>query len=355
MPTYKHTYNKTGNDQVPIVALEDHRQITAVVGGTLAGNLIPLQLIFTGQDKIKTQQKSVPTLTPLMQQRVDSNGWHLTQTKSHWSTLGAMEDYLRKIVDPWVKAHSPSSESPHAIIICDCWSVHRSKEFREHVATYYPNYHLVFVPAGCTGKAQPADVVLQRPLKHQFSSLYTEWTTSQIISGLKTSVDAPALIEKKISILKPLAVEWMMNSWLQLRERHSMIAAGWKKIGIDKALTEERRKEAQRKAGRGEIKLDDADEKQETNSVNSQCGSFSDELDLEADSLVEDVDDDEEEANIDEVIVAAREEKPISGTRRSARVQAREEVNNDAHLARQIQETDLRQQVDRYRRSGRSR
>ena len=63
MPTYKHTYNKTGNDQVPIVALEDHRQITAVVGGTLAGNLLPLQLIFTGQ-QVKSSQVSRRALMP---------------------------------------------------------------------------------------------------------------------------------------------------------------------------------------------------------------------------------------------------------------------------------------------------
>ena len=33
------------------------------------------------------------------------------------------------------------------------------------MAEGYPSYHLVFIPADCTRKAQPADVGLQRPFK----------------------------------------------------------------------------------------------------------------------------------------------------------------------------------------------
>ena len=42
------------------MGLEEKRQITAVVASTLGGDLLPLQLIFKGQDHNKKQQKSVP-------------------------------------------------------------------------------------------------------------------------------------------------------------------------------------------------------------------------------------------------------------------------------------------------------
>ena len=35
---------------MPVVGLEEKRQITAVVASTLNGELLPLQLIFQGQD-----------------------------------------------------------------------------------------------------------------------------------------------------------------------------------------------------------------------------------------------------------------------------------------------------------------
>jgi hypothetical protein len=43
-----------------------------------------------------------------------------------------------------------------------------------------PNYHLLFVPAGCTSKAQPEDVILQCPFKAGVVVAFNNWMTSEI-------------------------------------------------------------------------------------------------------------------------------------------------------------------------------
>ena len=80
---------------MPVVGLEEKRQITAVVAGALSGELLPLQLLFAGQDRDKKKQRAVPTLDPVTHAHVLEEGWHLSQTHNHWSTLESMKDYIR--------------------------------------------------------------------------------------------------------------------------------------------------------------------------------------------------------------------------------------------------------------------
>ena len=119
---------------------------------TLEGEMLPLQLIFTGQDKNKQERRSVPKLNEITTKRV--RGWHLTQTYNHWSSLESMKDYIRLIIKPWVdeKARVHNVRLPHVILLIDCWSVHTSKAFREWMQLNYNSYHILFVPANCTSR-----------------------------------------------------------------------------------------------------------------------------------------------------------------------------------------------------------
>jgi hypothetical protein len=103
----KYTYHHTKEKQVPVAGLEEKRQITAVVAGALSGELLPLQLIFAGQDRNPKQQKAVPTLDAVTHSAVQHEEWHLTQTHNHWSTLVSMQDYVR------YTAHTRASRLAH--------------------------------------------------------------------------------------------------------------------------------------------------------------------------------------------------------------------------------------------------
>jgi hypothetical protein len=247
MQASKYTYHDIKSKQVPVAGQDDKRQITAVVASTLDGDLLPLQLIFKGQDRNKQQQKAVPALGEVDTKR--TRGWHLTQTNNHWSSLDSMKDYIRGIVRPWVeqKGKELGVVSPHCVLLLDCWSVHKSKEFITWMAKAYPRYHLVFVPAGCTGKAQPADVGLQRPFKCGIVNAFTSWMSNEIHLLVKGGA-APAEVKVDTGLvkLKPWLVRWTWQSWDKLRRNRDMIKQGWDRCGLSQVLDKAQQVEAMR-------------------------------------------------------------------------------------------------------------
>jgi len=66
---------------------DDKRQITAVFAGSMAGDFLPIQLVYKGK-------------TPHCLPHVESvpEGWHLTYSPSHWSTEQTMRDNIQKII-----------------------------------------------------------------------------------------------------------------------------------------------------------------------------------------------------------------------------------------------------------------
>jgi hypothetical protein len=140
MPSPMYTYHSKKDKHVGIVGQDEKRQVTAVVAGTLSGELLPLQMIFTGQDSNALKQKSVPELPQPLASRIISDGWHLTQTKNHWSSQKSMIDYVERIIDPWVLARRTEHRCPesHVLLLFDCWSVHKSAEFLGWMKTQRP-------------------------------------------------------------------------------------------------------------------------------------------------------------------------------------------------------------------------
>jgi len=102
LQSQRYTYHDKKERQVPVIGLEEKRQITAVVASALSGELLPLQLLFAGQDRNKKQQRAVPTLDAVTHAHVLEEGWHLSQTHNHWSSLESMKDYpeLSWILEP---------------------------------------------------------------------------------------------------------------------------------------------------------------------------------------------------------------------------------------------------------------
>ena len=74
-----------------ITAVDDKRQITAVFGGSLTGDFLPIQLIYQG-----TTKRSLPTVE-------FPHDWHATFSHNHWANEETMIDYLQKILIPYVQ------------------------------------------------------------------------------------------------------------------------------------------------------------------------------------------------------------------------------------------------------------
>lgn len=73
-----------------IVALDDKREITGVIGISLTGSLLPFQLIYKGLTDKCHPSFSFP------------KDWNITHSQNHWSTTETMIQYAKKVLIPYV-------------------------------------------------------------------------------------------------------------------------------------------------------------------------------------------------------------------------------------------------------------
>ena len=118
VPGSSWTMELKGSKRVEIVGINDKRQITAVLCGTMAGDLLPLQLIYQGKTSACLPRIDFPT------------GWHVTCTPNHWSNEEKMKDYLQLIIIPYVerkrKELKLAADQP-ALAIFDVFKPNRQK------------------------------------------------------------------------------------------------------------------------------------------------------------------------------------------------------------------------------------
>ena len=217
------TYEEKGANSVPIVGAEDKRQITAVIASSLYGDMLPLQLIFQGKT-----DRCQPAATPAsMAARV-----HITHSANHWSNVETMQQWVHRVLLPYAERcirQFELREDANIILLLDVWSVHTSEEFRMWLRQRHPRIHLVYVPANCTSKLQPADVALQRPFKSYIRNQFNTWAASrikeQIAGGLE---NVRGLTEDfKMAVIKPLVLQWCVESWQRQDSDKTFVAQAW--------------------------------------------------------------------------------------------------------------------------------
>ena len=84
--------SKEGSKRVEVVGLKDKRQITALFGGSMSGDFLPVQVVYQGKTT-----KSLLTMDFPKQ-------WHLIFTENHLSNESIMMDYVENIFIPYVQS-----------------------------------------------------------------------------------------------------------------------------------------------------------------------------------------------------------------------------------------------------------
>ena len=80
--------DQKSQQHIQLLALDDKRKNTAVVCGSLTGNLLPFQLIY--------QSKATTCLPEVLLPR----DWHITYTDNHWSNEQKTLEYIELIFLP---------------------------------------------------------------------------------------------------------------------------------------------------------------------------------------------------------------------------------------------------------------
>jgi hypothetical protein len=274
------TYEMLGSSDVAVVGADDKRQITACVAASLRGDLLPLQLIFQG----KTARCLPPTTPASIAARVD-----ITCSDTHWSTLETMQRWVVKVLLPhserMIKAHALDSDA-HLLLLLDAWVVHRSADFRTWLQREHPRIHLVYVPANCTSRLQLCDVALQRPFKHCIKQSFNDWAADAIAAQIQGGQVTGIAEQLGMKVLKPLVLQWCIDSWRGLQERKQLILDGWEQscTKLFNINSEHRRRDAVDMVALKKLDLDvlpdgsesDGDAKEEEEEEDSEA----DELDI---------------------------------------------------------------------------
>lgn len=125
-------------------------------------------------------------------------------------------------------------ESQKCVWIIDCWYGHIDLSFRQWVREQYPWLLVLYIPAACTSKLQPCDLVLNKTIKAAAAEAFAE----DLAEGLSTFVgdveEKARFIQVMLStsVLKPLLPLYLLAGvTAAAAENPDAIKAAWNKAG----------------------------------------------------------------------------------------------------------------------------
>ena len=228
----------------------DKRQATGTVGSSMAGDVLPGQLLVEGTE---TSHRALPdivgtkyvklvrdpsrmgqkigfrmaeALTAGLSAESITNAkllslWlgHFAQTPTHWANIKTSYAILEYIIIPWLLKKKRAIGKPadaKCVLIVDCWYGWKDQDkkktlitFRHYVRDHYPWLRLLFVPAACTDLVQPADRGMVSWLKAFMRNYYSDIIAKAVLEQL----DSVPLSDIKIDTSAPYLKRMLANSF----------------------------------------------------------------------------------------------------------------------------------------------
>ena len=204
----------------------DKRQATGTVGSSMAGDILPGQLLVEGvphgdgalpalhgNKYVQSSGEHVGDKVGFkpVQAGSDANTgrltrtWlgHLAQTDNHWANIKTSYAILEFIIIPWLlakKAAIGKAADAICILIVDCWYGWKDQDkrktlisFHHYVRNHYPWLQLLFVPAACTDLVQPADRGFISWLKANMRAFYTDCISKEVLRQMAVGINVAAI------------------------------------------------------------------------------------------------------------------------------------------------------------------
>ena len=225
-PTSNWTMEECGAERVEIAALGDKRQITTTLACTLAGDLLPIQVIYTGKT-----ERCHPTFPY-------PSGFDVWHSPNHWANEETTLRFIEKIIIPFINNVRSKLGTPEqkALVIFD---VFRGQIGERVQALLEDNYIIrVLVPGNCTDLLQPLDLSANEAPKSKMSSCFSEWYSKAVSKQMADPPDA-VHIDMRMSVLKEHSCKWLVSAYDYIRSHPDIIVNGFRKAGIIDALENE--------------------------------------------------------------------------------------------------------------------
>ena len=154
VPVGSWTMESEGAKKVEIAGKDDKRQITAVLAGSMAGDLLPVQLVYQGKTSRCLPKVNFP------------EDWHITYSASHWSNELTMKDYIQKIILPYTERKRRDlklADNHPALVLFDNFKAQCTQELLTILDNNFID--VVLIPPNCTDRLQPLDISVNKPVK----------------------------------------------------------------------------------------------------------------------------------------------------------------------------------------------
>jgi len=143
-----------------------------------------------------------------------------------------MRKYIIRVIDPYVRSVIKASNGQlpvdqKAVLLINCWSVHKSEEFLSWMKEEYPHLIILFVPGGTTSKFQLVDTGLNRPFKVAVKATYHLWYAQNVGQQLQGHVVGEVKVGTDVGVMCDLSIDWLLSSWERLNGDASIVKKAW--------------------------------------------------------------------------------------------------------------------------------
>ena len=96
---------------------------------------------------------------------------------------------------------------------------------------------VVKVPVNCTDRLQPMDLSINKAVKDFMRGRFMDWYCTKVMECLgKDAAEETTAIDFKLTTMKPLITNWMIQLFDHLSANPSIITNGFKAAGITEAI-----------------------------------------------------------------------------------------------------------------------
>ena len=185
----------------------EKKRFTAVLTVTAAGQYLPTMCVFKG----KCEPKDV----------VLPKGWVLQMNDRAWVNEEVMIRWIREILRPYTQRRP-------ALLVMDSFSAHITSKVKAELAKI--NTHPAIIPGGCTSKAQPLDVALNKPFKDRIRRQWTEFMQTRQEEDLQTDTGKTGRGPTRNEL-----IQWMNVAQTDIAS--TLVTKSFKVTGISNALS----------------------------------------------------------------------------------------------------------------------
>ena len=218
VPLQNWTMEEKGSSRIEVAGINDKRQITLTLAGSLSGELLPLQLLYQGKTERSHPKYTFPP---------EFDVWH---TPNHWANEETTLRFITHIIILYLQGVRNRNNTPDqgALVIFDVFKGHMG----EAVQTLLKENKIfrVVVPSNCTDLFQPLDLSVNKPFKDKLRRGFSEWYAQEVAKQLTDNVQPDAVhIDMRMSIVKKLSCRWIMSAYNHIHSSPEIVRNGFKK------------------------------------------------------------------------------------------------------------------------------